>query len=145
MRKDLSSHEAFLLQGQLVQRPGDQLLHTKVAQVWVQCDPSQRMKLGSFSDVFFPNWCDSHCILYPVILLIVFCCGVGAMRVAAESRRSFREAVEVAGLNCTFGDATLDSVMRHVRQTVNQKKPSGWMKSRAGSSFSRFGGSSLSC
>lgn len=45
------------------------------------------------------------------------------MRVAAESCRSFREAVKVSGLKCTFGDATLDSVIRHVRQTVNQKKP----------------------
>ena len=83
------------------------------------------LNLESFSDVFSPNWCDSHCILYPVILLIVFSCGVGAMRVAAESRRSFREALEVSGLRCTFGDAALDSVIRHVRQTINLKKPSG--------------------
>ena len=89
------------------------------------------LHLDSFSDVFSPNWCDSHCILYPVILLIVFSCGVGAMRVAAESRRSFREALEVSGLRCTFGDAALDSVIRHVRQTI--------------SSLFGFSGDSMSC
>ena len=47
------------------------------------------------------------------------------MRVAAESRRSFREALEVSGLRCTFGDAALDSVIRHVRRTITLKKPSG--------------------
>ena len=82
------------------------------------------LNLESFWDVFSPNWCDSHCILYPVILLIVFSC-VGGMRVAAESCRSFREALEVSGLRCTFGDAALDSVIRHVGQTINLKKPSG--------------------
>ena len=58
-------------------------------------------------------------------LLIVFFCGFVAMRVAAESRRSFREALEVSGLKCTFGDAALDSVIRHVRQTISLKKPNG--------------------
>ena len=67
------------------------------------------------------NWGDSHCS----DLLIVFSCGFVAMRVAAESRRSFRETLEVSGLRCTFGDAALDSVIRHVRQTINSKKPNG--------------------
>ena len=41
------------------------------------------------------------------VFISVHFCGSGAMRVAAESRRSFREALEVSGLRCTFDDAAL--------------------------------------